>query len=487
MSLFAAQLHPGRALGFLILGASLHDVLTRLKAEPQRFPQLDLAYSRERPIEDPVSLTLPANGLRLRFDGPEQRLRLIEIIDFTKNHITFKDRDLVKPANAQGPPSSPMPGESSAGPTFRHIFHRLLGPTYGGEYIPPTADSPDDVGNYVLSYPGVAFTFRLAQSAYSPNKDVVSLLSSSAAQIATSMAVFAGDSWSQARENIWSEILPSIKTVPVLPRGKDVVPDEISLVKIHGGGKIQLFRKWTGASFWRAEDAAFASSPAFRALLRLLADPDLETARLTVLAAHRPLWCAFHDEGAACCFAGRGRGVADVDWRALAAECAGEDPELHIARVGSPSARRRIRHLTFRPARLGTAFTTLVLPALTDMILAGSLRHLTVLMPVRRHRGPVAPGRPAPPPTQTERAEDAAFASSPAFRALLRLLADPDLETARLTVLSEHRPLWCAYHDEGAACCYAGRGRGVADVDWRALAAECAGEDPELHIARVGR
>ncbi|EGY15264.1 hypothetical protein VD0002_g8550 [Verticillium dahliae] len=250
MSLFAAQLHPGRALGFLILGASLHDVLTRLKAEPQRFPQLDLAYSRERPIEDPVSLTLPANGLRLRFDGPEQRLRLIEIIDFTKNHITFKDRDLVKPANAQGPPSSPMPGESSAGPTFRHIYHRLLGPTYGGEYIPPTADSPDDVGNYVLSYPGVAFTFRLAQSAYSPNKDVVSLLSSSAAQIATSMAVFAGDSWSQARENIWSEILPSIKTVPVLPRGKDVVPDEISLVKIHGGGKIQLFRKWTGASFW---------------------------------------------------------------------------------------------------------------------------------------------------------------------------------------------------------------------------------------------
>ncbi|KAG7124105.1 hypothetical protein HYQ44_002741 [Verticillium longisporum] len=108
-------------------------------------------------------------------------------------------------------------------------------------------------------------------------------------------------------------------------------------------------------------------------------------------------------------------------------------------------------------------------------------------MPVRRPRGPVAPNRPAPPPTPTERAEDAAFASSPAFRALLRLLADPDLETARLTVLAAHRPLWCAFHDEGAACCFAGRGRGVADVDWRALAAECAGEDPELHIARVGR
>ncbi|KAM0276587.1 hypothetical protein ACHAQH_006592 [Verticillium albo-atrum] len=152
-----------------------------------------------------------------------------------------------------------------------------------------------------------------------------------------------------------------------------------------------------------------------------------------------------------------------------------------------PSARRRIRTLALRPARLGTAFTTLILPALKDMILAGSLRHLTVLMPVRRHHGPVAPGRPAPPPTQAERSEDAAFAASPAFRSLLRLLADPDLETASLKVLSEHRPLWCAYHDDEAPCCYSGRWRGLAEVDWRGLATDCAGEDPELHIARVGR
>lgn len=233
-----------------MLGASLHDVITRLKAEPQRFPQLDLAYSREQPVREPVSLTLPSNGIRLRFDGPEQRLRLIEVIDFTKNHITFKDRDLVKPANAQGPPSSPIPGESSSGPTFRQIYHRLLGPTYGGEFIPPTEGSADDVGNYILSYPGVAFTFHLPQSAYSPSKDVVSLLSASTAQVATSMAVFTGDSWAQARENLWSEILPSIKTASVLPKGKDVVPDEVSLVSIHGGGKIQLFRRWTSTSTW---------------------------------------------------------------------------------------------------------------------------------------------------------------------------------------------------------------------------------------------
>lgn len=223
--------------------------MTRLKAEPQRFPKLDLAYSSEQPIDDPVTLTLPSNGLRLRFDGPEQRLRLIEVIDFTKNHITFKERDLVKPVTSQNAPSSPGPGDSSSGPSFRHIYHRLLGPTYGGEYIPPETGSFNEPGNYVLSYPGVAFTFPLSQSAYSPDKDVVSLLSSSGAQVATSMAIFNGDSWAQARENLWTEVLPSLKTVSVLPRGKDVVPDEVSMVKIHGGGKLELFRKWTTSSF----------------------------------------------------------------------------------------------------------------------------------------------------------------------------------------------------------------------------------------------
>lgn len=187
---------------------------------------------------------LPANGIRLRFDGPEQRLRLIEVVDFTKNHITFKDqnteRDLVKP------PAGPSPDTTNE-PTFKHIYQRFLGPTYDGEFIPAPAGS--DKGIYVLSYPGVAFTFPLSESAYSPDKDVVTLLSSST-QTATSMAVFSGDSWAQARETMWTEVLPSIKTFAPLAKGKDVCPDEISLVKIHGGGKLQLFKKWTTNSVW---------------------------------------------------------------------------------------------------------------------------------------------------------------------------------------------------------------------------------------------
>ncbi|KAG5947332.1 hypothetical protein E4U53_006430 [Claviceps sorghi] len=251
MSLFTAQLHPGRALGFLILGASLHDILTRLKAEPQRFPKLEVVYSPEQPVTEPVCIVLPQNGIRLRFDGPEQRLRLIEVVDFTKNHITFKDRDLVKPpANGIHRAGSPVAGESPLGPTFRHIYHRVLGPTYGGEFLAPPTGSQED-GTYVLSYPGVAFNFSLAKSAYSADKDVVTLLSPPASpnRVATSMAVFSGTSWAEARQTLWTDVLPSVKQTSVLPRTKDVYPDEVSLVRIRGGGRLDLFRKWTKHAF----------------------------------------------------------------------------------------------------------------------------------------------------------------------------------------------------------------------------------------------
>ncbi|KAI1392934.1 uncharacterized protein F4822DRAFT_441667 [Hypoxylon trugodes] len=252
MSLFTAALHPNVGLGFLVLGASLHDILTRLKAEPQRFPKLDLAYSAADPVTNPVVLNLPANGIRLRFDGPEQRLRLVEVIDFTKNRITYQEKDVAKPANSQGLVGSPrLGGDAATGPAFKNIYHRLFGPTYAGEYIPPAeTGGANAVGTYILSYPGVAFSFPLPKSAYSPNKDVVSLLSSSASQTASSVAVFSGKSWAHARETLWDEILPSVKSAFLFNKSKEVVPDEISLIKIHGGGRLQLFKKWTNSSLW---------------------------------------------------------------------------------------------------------------------------------------------------------------------------------------------------------------------------------------------
>ncbi|KAL2270808.1 hypothetical protein VTJ83DRAFT_179 [Remersonia thermophila] len=246
MSLFSAQLHPGRALGFLVLGASLHDVLTRLKAEPQRFPKIHLAYHPQDPVRTQIHVGLPANGLRLRFDGPEQRLRLIEVVDFGRIHIFLKpandkERDLVRPQAAAA--AAAAAGDGAAGPTFRHIYQRFLGPTYDGEYV--AADQ-----TYLLSYPGVAFSFPLPRDAYDAAKDVVSLLP--AAAVPGSMAVFSGASWAAARAALWSEVLPSVRLFPPLAKGRDASPDEVSLVRVHGAGRLQLVRRWSGASSWIA-------------------------------------------------------------------------------------------------------------------------------------------------------------------------------------------------------------------------------------------
>ena len=254
--------------------------MTRLKSEPQRFPKLDLTYSPTDPVRDPVILTLPANGLRLRFDGPEQRLRLIEVLDFTKNHIYFKeqnkDRDLVKPSSTGAGAAAGGGGggvgnaasTATAGPTFRHIYSRFLGPTYNGEFVPGDKNSSN--GTYVLSYPGVAFTFPMARSAYLPDKDVMSLLSTPSNLAAISMAVFSGDSWAQARDHLWTEVLPPIKSFAPLAKGKDVAPDEVSLINIHGGGKLQLFRRWALPARQR------------------LSDPDPSAAAQTATASSSP-------------------------------------------------------------------------------------------------------------------------------------------------------------------------------------------------------
>ncbi|KAI1815521.1 hypothetical protein GGS20DRAFT_326480 [Poronia punctata] len=246
MSLFTAALYPNTGLGFLILGASLHDILTRLKAEPQRFPKLDIAYSDTQPVSKPVIVILPANGIRLQFDGAEQRLRLIEVLDFTKNRISYQEKDIAKPPSGQ----TKGGGEAARGPAFKNVYHRLFGPTYAGEYIPPQSNSPGQLGTYILSYPGVAFSFPLSASAYSPDKDVVSLLSHPESQTATSVAVFSGKSWAQAREHLWTEVLPSVKSAHPFSKSKEVVPDEISLVKIHGRGILQLYKKWTNSFVW---------------------------------------------------------------------------------------------------------------------------------------------------------------------------------------------------------------------------------------------
>ncbi|KAH8669631.1 hypothetical protein BGZ60DRAFT_528106 [Tricladium varicosporioides] len=238
MSLFTAQVRPGQALGFLVLGATLHDILTRLKAEPQRFPKLDLIYDQATPVTEPIVLNLPMNGVRLRFDGPEQRLRLIEVLDFTKSHLTYNDRDVLRPATAAQPAS--VPAQALTGPTWRHIYKNLLGPTFPGEYIKPEDET--GMGLFILSWPGLAFSFPVEASFWSPGKDMLSVLSSAGSHPAVSMAVFSGESWADARERLFTQTLDPLETFAAIMKGKETVPAEVRLVRIYGEGKLELIR-----------------------------------------------------------------------------------------------------------------------------------------------------------------------------------------------------------------------------------------------------
>ncbi|TDZ66072.1 hypothetical protein CTRI78_v003210 [Colletotrichum trifolii] len=179
--------------------------------------------------------------------------------------------------------------------------------------------------------------------------------------------------------------------------------------------------------------------------------------------------------------------------------CGGSANEPPCWLLANPRARRRVRHLELSPGRLGNVFQNHISPAVADMILNGALRHLRlVLYPTSTDKVVFGSSSSSSSSNnsgsevgaQLRRAamtrHDDAFAQSRPFKALMRLLADPYLETAELLVDPIHRDFWCEFH-EGVACCK-GRPKGpwqLIPIDWRKLVAGL-GQDPELNIVRVG-
>lgn len=206
-----------------------------MKSYPQTYPAIDLAYSPADPLRKPVILQLPSNGLRLRFDGPDQRLRLIEVLDFSRTNLAYKSQSVLK-----GGKSSEQ-SVSSPRPSFRHVYNRLFGPSYPGEYIAPADESP--YGTYVLSYPGVAFSFPLQHSAWSDQCDFVALLSSSAALPATSMSIFQGSSWPEIRANLFTQQPPYPRSSALVGKSRESHADEIEEWQVLGAGKLEVIRR----------------------------------------------------------------------------------------------------------------------------------------------------------------------------------------------------------------------------------------------------
>jgi len=243
----------------MVLGASLHDILTRLKAQPHLYPKIDVTYSSSDPLVAPVALILTHNGLRLRFDGPDQRLRLIEVLDFAQIPLTYKNVDLVKLVDENEVESKTAGSTKPNGPAFRQIYHKLFGPTFSGEYLKPTKQSTYAAGTYVLSYPGVAFSFPLRDTAWSEKADFVELLSTSAASPANCLTIFDGSSWKEARKDLYSRLCPHPRSLTLGGRGRES-PDEIEFVKICGRGHIEMLRR---------------SSPSFHLMLSETTTQDL--------------------------------------------------------------------------------------------------------------------------------------------------------------------------------------------------------------------
>ena len=201
-----------------------------MKEDKQQYPAIDFHYSQTEPLATPVVVSLPANGIRLRFDGADQRLRLIEVTDFKKIKLAHKGSELVKTQE-----DSPAAG----GPAFKRIYS-LFGPSYPGEYLPPKGRVP--TGTYVLSWQGVAFTFPLQHSAWSKDKDHVSLLGSHVASPATHLALFEGKNWSEARRELFVKEPTGPRVSALATRPKDSLPAELEFAQVFGDGKIELHR-----------------------------------------------------------------------------------------------------------------------------------------------------------------------------------------------------------------------------------------------------
>ncbi|CAG8518124.1 9392_t:CDS:10 [Paraglomus occultum] len=131
------QIIPREGLGLFRLGVSIWDIINSLREQTIAFPTVDCKYSEESPLTD-LFLSLPANGINLRFDGSTQRLKSIEIYDFSRLRLTYAENEI---------------SSSRTKPTAVLVYKKF-GPTFRGEF---------EISNneYTLNYPGISFIFPI--------------------------------------------------------------------------------------------------------------------------------------------------------------------------------------------------------------------------------------------------------------------------------------------------------------------------------------
>lgn len=131
-------------------------------------------------------MLLPNNGIRLQFDGSQQYLRVIEVLEWGKSRLAYNGAELGREGSI----------------TFKQIYSRAFGPTFPGTYN-------RDLSVYILSYPGVAFTFPVQRDSSDlpkTSEGFIKYLSNQNGQISSkcsSMAVYKGYSWPEVCPNLF--------------------------------------------------------------------------------------------------------------------------------------------------------------------------------------------------------------------------------------------------------------------------------------------
>jgi hypothetical protein len=64
------------------------------------------------------------------------------------------------------------------------------------------------------------------------------------------MAIFDGESWADARQNLYTQSFQDPRNSIPLGKTREIYPDEISLVRIYGAGRVEMERPWGSGSFW---------------------------------------------------------------------------------------------------------------------------------------------------------------------------------------------------------------------------------------------
>ncbi|KAL2135493.1 hypothetical protein VTI74DRAFT_8224 [Chaetomium olivicolor] len=159
-----------------------------------------------------------------------------------------------------------------------------------------------------------------------------------------------------------------------------------------------------------------------------------------------------------------------------------------LAKPETAGARARICSVVVYVRRFGAAILEMAAPALGDMVLNGSLRRLRV--DVREGgRGFELPAG------EMMRVRSMDHTANPALRALLTVLADPDMEKGELRVMKRlHAWFWCQFHEhlvpQGERGCLmlahkVGNDDEFLDVDIHRVVEACAGDAAEFRIKRV--